>query len=65
MFAAVGTLALSTLSAPASGAVTMLRTGVDPEQLEPEADVEEVGYRRRRRRWRRRRGPRVGIRIWI
>ena len=77
---ALGALGLSTLSSPARGAVSMLRTGLDPEQLEtegegkeqlePENNLEEVGYyrwkrSRRRRRWRRRRRPRVGIRIWI
>lgn len=75
---AVGALGLSALSSPARGAVAMLRTGLDPEQLEtegkeqlgPETNLEEVGYyrwkrSRRRRRWRRRRRPRVGIRVWI
>ena len=75
---AVGALGLSTLSSPARGAVAMLRTGLDPEQLEtegkeqlgPETNLEEVGYyrwkrSRGRRRWRRRRRPRVGIRVWI
>ena len=83
MFAA-GAFALSTAPNPARAAVSMLRTGIDPEltetegdplfgtdgnqELDAEAQLEEVRYYRRRRGryWRRRRRlrrPRVGV--WI
>jgi hypothetical protein len=84
MFAA-GAFALSTMPSPARAAVSMLRTGLDPElvetegdqlsgvegnqELDTEAQLEEVRYYYRRRRgryWRRRRRrrrPRFGL--WI
>lgn len=58
----VAGLALGALMAPAKAtAVSMLRSGVDPDLVEPESDVEEIA---RRRWWRRRRRARRYYRPW-
>jgi hypothetical protein len=67
MFAVGGALGLTTASSPAKAAVSMLRTGLNPDQPETgenalaevedaygtEGELEEVGYRWGRRRRRR------------
>jgi hypothetical protein len=56
--------AIAALARPAKAAVSMLRTGVDPDQVAAESDVEEVGRRRRRWRGRRWRGGPAETLAW-